>query len=1347
MAEPLQNFVTKWGGVPISSPQVAALRKIDERRLATGKNPWTIPQTQRGFMAATTRQPGVGSTPMPTRNPMSIWSNALTDVQQLVKGIPQLPMALVNEAKMLTDAPQSRGKLQGDQIGDYLQLPGVRLLPGAFVGSALLPGGLAPEEALTRPVSSALDILPYISGGLKANVGRSLRKFDVPERGAQFAAPPYTRPGTVSSGVNAADILSNWKSISEGRQMPLADRLGLQGAVALSDGRRLIPDMLVNKVDPLVTGSRVVERGWREAMGGSNLGGKLLQMSSQVRGLNSLTKGIEANEIRMGRQTDAFVGGKQLHEQFIEEFGNTPEAAGAWTDISRVIQDPHSFSPQNLTPKDAIGNLAPKYQKYVTQYVDELLPSLQEQLLAAPDPSLNISVQPYIGRWVDGQIYTQADLAKLKSSQANALTKAQQAADPALFKRVTDSVEAAHPGLTKLVGNADAEALLRGTGKGWRRRLQTLQEYEALLNEVEKFRSGGTGLQYNKLNTGALDEAFRLAQRPGTLARDAFKKAYQEAGGAAKSFERTKARTLPASLSRTGSRLMRDMFESNLKHATDLKAELLRTRPDLLDKFKQMQDLYAAADTPGALTSEARVAVMEDIARIRGELVQQMGSEYRYLHYTTPGDPKWINWDEQMQRQNMSSLMTRQERNRLYGEVRETLNDLRNKGYEPVYVPGVAVEKLADVDMTTVANTYKTPAFAKERSFDYAPMTDDLGLSVSYAALQDYLSRRAIPYMIDSIQRQYGISGLDLNRMLQAKAHATWSRKPELRSEYASFADFEQSYINSMQLGQNPRYVQFNPDEMFPLNRESPTAAVQEQVWLPREMASVLERSFSESTSYFQKLFEPITNTFRVSVLLFSPAWHWNNIMGNGFITGLANPRAFLYMAEQFGWMGGWEGLKQAGRAGQDISTAGTVTGARGVGFFDEAMETAGLPGSTGAVENLAIDISRKKGVNVLNNNMSRAKTATRILDEIQQSKTGQAVGNAYRKMTGGSLSINAFFDDLARRTNFRAFYEKKYSQLADEVAQGGKAMTPDEMIRIAGEHALRSTQDWIMDWTQLLPVERGILRAVFPFYSFMSHIFRAAIKFPFDHPLRVATINAFTRAEIEDWQSNYPQVFRKLLGMPVDENTDQWTALNVDSFNPFRDVGNMLSFGFMASSANPLIATALEAMGVDTMSGAPEFAPNFIYDPVAPGGQVFDNGNPIINLAKNMMPQAKAVSQWMGLDADFREYEASDPEGARRALMSGLRMPVIWRSIDVNEQVARDEVKRFDDYRKAVGEMDISRVGRYDPAMAQTLSAFSQAQEANPALAQMTPTEWAEAVVKGGGGPPANPLSAFVTV
>lgn len=154
------------------------MQRIDLQRLKAGKQPLTESQTQRAVEAATTRKP---VTPVPERtNPFAVWQNLTGDITDLVKGIPQLPMAIVNEARALPTILERAS--DANSFGDLAQLPGVRLAPGSFTASALLPGGVPAGEILTRPVSTVLDILPFASYAGKANAASALARAGIDAR-------------------------------------------------------------------------------------------------------------------------------------------------------------------------------------------------------------------------------------------------------------------------------------------------------------------------------------------------------------------------------------------------------------------------------------------------------------------------------------------------------------------------------------------------------------------------------------------------------------------------------------------------------------------------------------------------------------------------------------------------------------------------------------------------------------------------------------------------------------------------------------------------------------------------------------------------------------------------------------------------------------------------------------------------------------------------------------------------------------------------------------------------------------------------------------------------------------
>ena len=1326
----MEAFATKWQGVPLDTRGKMALWEMDQKRMIRGQNPLTASQTQRAITAADTRQPVTPQYSRESGNPLADFfskKNWETDITDMVKGIPQLPMAVINEVNAF-----SRGGYEFEGPGDFLNLPVIRLLPGSYIGSGLLPGGVPAGELATRPVSSILDVLPFGQYAARANVGRALR--------ANAIRPdtPSVTPRTYSAGQHAMEILRR----SKPGDLSAWDRLGLQGAVAESMGQRLIPSAIGQQA---VEGVGVLERPWVTTLASQPRYQTLMQFAPRTRMGRSLVGRIEADEAIRAREMDSFLSGKAFSERMEFEFGD--EAAAMNEELHRALTDAPSFGV--LTTEEALAKLPANLRKHADEYIRIMEQELQPELL---DATIVGTKDPYVQRWRDGQIYNNDQYARLE----RAFTERESfiaEVDGTQLAELTKAVNKEFPGMAEAARRGMFGFIESEWGLGARRMAES---YARFADELEAVGRG----EYTSVNTGHLRRSIRDSDSYSV--RAAMRKAMRartKARHGMRRWEETRTRIRPATESPYGSRRLKEKYLENLEIAKAVKA----ANPEATQKYKHLARMmdeinedFPSGRREGQSNADRRRELTLQAGDLRRELQAELGTDYRYMHYVVPGEINWIPWEEAMQRQEITHLIRPEEKSRLYREIRTELRELSDRGFDPIYTPGVAIERAANINATTVRRSYMRPSFANERSFDFTPMHPDLGVNISYTGMQDYMARTAIPRMVREIQSSFGIDELTLKRLLHSKAQATWARMHgRHRGQYMDFNEFEQSYVTNMTNDKSGRFVVYDPEAVFGITDGSLNMQKRNKIYLPREIADVISTSFRSQDNFFQKLFEPVTNTFRVSVLLFAPAWQWNNIFSNALVTSLANPRAWTYLGREWQQMGGIEGLLREMRTAK-LTDTGLEAAERGGGQrYSRAQTESGFRGITGNVENYAIDLSNTKGVAVLQNNAARWQSVSRLWDEIQGSKGAQVASSAFHKITGGSLGLNAFFDDLARRTNFSAFYDEHMARLTKELDEGSTApglRDWDSRHEMAMSRALQSTQDWIMDWTQLLPVERGILRAIFPFYSFMSHIMRAALKFPFDHPVRVAIINNFTRAEMEDWQSGYPMVFRTLLGMPVDDDTDEFGGLYVDAFNPFRDVGNYLTVGFALSSTNPIIAEVLNQAGVDTMSGGHEYAPNFVYDPTARSGQAYDGaGNPIINLAKNIFPQAEAISRFMGMDADFREWERSDPDSARRALLTGLRLPRVWDTIDVNEQVAKDEIKRFDDYRKAVTSLDVSRVRRYDPAKAVVVQQWADQKAAVEAATGMAapaiPKEMSDAIVASGGGPPWNPISAFVTV
>ena len=1328
MAEPLQQFMTKWGNGFATTPANIALMEADKARLARGKAPLTSDQTLIATMAAQKREP---ITPLPEKNPFAIFQNAATDVTELMRGLPRLPGMVLRQGIEAIQDPTSLVRIpEGGNIAD---MPALMYLPGAFTASALLPGGVPAGDIATRPVTTALDILPFASKGIGLAAERGL---------AQVA--PDLRYGSYQSAQalrkRLQDVTQAPNAINASALSPF-QRRAVQATMAAGEGKRVIPDLLTRRIyfDELGRGFKA-DAHWLNRMRTNPATRGLMQFSPTVRATMSRLRGDESMMVIEGRTTGVPVKARDWSHRFHDTYGDTAVSRQKLEALDNVLSDPDMFGVR--TPDEAMDIVAKEHPDLRPWY--EEAKGLIEELT---DQEFNTKYgEPVIARYEgDGQIYTVEQERALRTADEKLAGKQKVLNDTwnKGFSRVLARLMEENGGdVVEMVRRGDIETA-KATLKARKvnrpgARLNAIEKYFDIESKVRYLIDGdldtfvNTGpVNMQKFGYGKLNDIKGLPNFMTGSEWHSLRKAVAETNKSVSSRLRKRITHRPGVESVTGSRKLWERYQEMFRIARDEMPA--KYGPDVWngykERYRQIQEMDGDATR--------RVQMLK--------LRRELGEDARYLHYVVPDDANWQRYTDTLLRQNLAQQVSKQELDRLTAEVRRSMADMsRNSPYEPAYVPRVPIEKAGKVDNTTIRASYMKPGHAAARSYDYAPMHPDLGVSVTYTSLMDHMARRGVPYMVDQFSKNPALMTEEyLNAMLRAE-HNT------LRSMGRTDLDVEPDrYIHDAKNSPKAkRFVRFMPEELFPVG--SPTRTDLGQLWMPVEFESVVRSAVQDAMSptTFNKLLDPVTGLFRTSVLLLSPRWHFNNILGNIMMTAMANPRALARIPEEWRRMGGWEGVKQYVKQA-DAAESGLEASLRGeTGYFTEQMRRAGLPGILGAIEQVTMRVHKAAGKEFLEQGLARSRTGIRLWDQMAHSQAWEKMSGGIEKGASASLGFNSFFDDMARRANFEQFYDDAMRELVEDYRRhtGNTDITKDVFENLDNEatrRALTSTQDWFMDWTQMLPIERSFLRTVFPFYSFAAHIMRAAVKYPFDHPARVAIINAITRAEQDDWLSRYPPVFQTLLGWGDPDEQDTYTGLNVNSFNPFRETGEMLTLGGLLGQVNPIMQTVFQQFGIDTMAGGPEYGDNWVYDETDLGGKRYDAGNPIVNLAKNLIPQSELIAQLSGMDSAYRELQRSNPAAANRALLTGLQLPVVWRSLDVNERLASDELKRYSEASDAIKNLDADRVGRFFPKLKEPIAARAREEE----LRNATAVQLADMVVRSGGGPPHNPLSNFITI
>lgn len=458
----------------------------------------------------------------------------------------------------------------------------------------------------------------------------------------------------------------------------------------------------------------------------------------------------------------------------------------------------------------------------------------------------------------------------------------------------------------------------------------------------------------------------------------------------------------------------------------------------------------------------------------------------------------------------------------------------------------------------------------------------------------------------------------------------TWGR---------SERDLIDTYIDAARLRaqQNPRkdvlthandliaseYVRFSPNEFVTWPSTRITGLDPDRVYVPKVVANTLKRMHTPPGGRLSAPFDTAMGLYRTSLLPLSPRWHLYNVFGGGILVGARTGPSVLKFVNTARKMVK-EGL------GPDELRLLRHTSMRDVAEF----------------------------------NYYSGRTLGRLFRSVQENKLLQRVKSAAGTVIEKSYDLNSFFDDTYRAMAYLYGEDKAIR----------KGLTRAQSQRAGMEVARRVLQSW----DELTPIERSILRYVFPFYSFMQHIMRFAGTFPLDHPVRASILSSFARNELEDLGTGLPETMLNsfFLG-DMDEDGNQ-QAINLRGMNPFSDVANYFTLAGFLGASNPLIATTAEVAGIDTMSGSPELYPTLQYDPET-GRLTTTTPGPLSTLIGNLVPQTNVLMGLTQSSSEFKELMRSNPDAAVRMLRSSLGLPVISRRYNLYEEQFKSEVARVE--------------------------------------------------------------------
>lgn len=1247
-----------------ASHAINALRKYDEQRVGRGQAPLTETQTTSALAAASTQTP---TTPAPQRslNPLSIPGNAIKDLGNILKSIPRLPGALLDEVRSLDEIGESVASAP-NVVAGLANAPGIRLLPGAFIAGSIASG--KPGDLLRNPLFTALDVLPFASAAAKTTkvvkaateIAEGVNKgtLTIPAREALVSQRMAKRPLTTAltktlddsgSIVNTTvgDMAQVVKDSKLGNTMSgyfgqpsrnamYAVNAAMQRVRNIMQGTVNVPDNVFAPlgVEAVKYDTDIAALGFDEA--------RMPELYDRLQRGDWNTDPVTVQAMEMTRDFNARLADVLQEQQLAVMFDNELYDLGQGIKLKQYEKGLDTFrSMTQLRGRLEAGVIAPENIN-VTSVVNDMLTAFDKPRAPAKmPPGSPVDRLTRIDQvsMAEIKLLHNSTIRQLRSAgyDTRDLTKAWEAVEGRTYKAPKNPGRPRTPDvaidpqryadkLREVMANPDVLPKLS---------ISTIDEAVSQLKALSRDPKAGAG---------ARDALFGIQNKQWTVVTKGLDQ-LKRTGKVDKALInrlveiRETGRFIDARLGKFGDKPLR----TRERNFANMRAQAVPARyiPEVgrVTKDKMVTKLI---DVNGVQMAE-EINKLADQGMWEGIPGFDPGI-YRKVQRETA--QSWLSWRAQAEAQGVRG---------------------------PVYVHTVTPNKANAAINPYATIVPRSPSSVKKRMLDMAPGVKNVGVSMTHQ-MMELISKQQIEIAIKQIMDQMGESEFALRERFAPMAERRAKVNPSL--------DFE----GHLQKAINERYKRFDPEtEGYAWGSPYLSKLKQDGVFIPVSVARNL-KMLAEPKRLLGGLLDPITNTFRAATTSLSLRTQVYNAIGGGVMLELQRPGAMARSgAKALAWM------------------------------RDPTLVPDILKEQIGSQKNLYMDLDREAlgAVNEGVYSYLKGKTLKRFFDGEQAAKVPGRPITRFKGIKGlveKSYTLNGTVDDFYRMATFIDTYDNSV----------GKGFT----VEAAEREAIVSTRQVLQDWMSMTPVERSVIRSIIPFYGFVSHAMRFVARYPFDHPLRTEFMTKLAMAEMEDNQ-HLPGRFMSMLFMGGLGPNGEQNALNVGPFNPFGDIANYMTVSGVMGATNPVISTLLEQAGV--VDGKAELYPSLQYD--ANSGRLSNRtNNPLLALLHNTLPQSSVITAMLGVNEDYNDMLRRDPAAARRYLASGLTIPITWRQIQVDQEVMKAEVARQTAAEKAKNEAlksgDWNRALLY-PSLAEFFAMIDQMPEEQKAsFVQMTPEQ-----------------------
>lgn len=447
------------------------------------------------------------------------------------------------------------------------------------------------------------------------------------------------------------------------------------------------------------------------------------------------------------------------------------------------------------------------------------------------------------------------------------------------------------------------------------------------------------------------------------------------------------------------------------------------------------------------------------------------------------------------------------------------------------------------------------------------------------------------------------------------------------------------------------------------LVRMSDEGLKREPRWLTRQDYRRLMGDLDKANPILRRLYDNPTSFWRSLTLTYRPAWIVNNIVG----------QSFLYAINNFGPGGAkayarsvLEQLKETAGIERKYATTEGLTYGHILAEGTQGEFTSGGPGALRVESRNAVTVALD-GERAIRHRIQRFSAA--LSDEIPRNAAWYRIADQHRKrlndINGTNTKLKEFLDDLVETS---------------AMAPGKKRTAAQEKLKTTHDDVTRKVLDQLVDFDNLDPLERQVLRRIIPFYSWFKGITLATARFGFEHPDKALVLSILGQMELNDLRAEVGKEEATLWEAMIRRGDKEGLTLSLitRALNPIHTVADLIDgipglFGEEASpvdnlffQANPLLQSAVEALSDRDLFTRQEI----------PGGALESAGRAVIG----QFPQASTFDR-ATQTAERGEKFTQPGEKVRlpgtdvrvqQEVLQYLGIPLSWKSEKAAKRIAK---------------------------------------------------------------------------